>query len=152
MEMRVGDLMRPHPVAVQPGDTIRHAFRQLCALRTRHLLVMEGDRLVGIVTDRDIRLALPSLPFVSDIAEMYLKLDDVKVRDVMTRHVFTVAPDTSLRAAVDLFLHRMISGLPVVAGGRVVGILTETDALRALSCLLGSPEAAPQQACPGQGS
>lgn len=152
MTIRVGEIMSSRVVAIRPEDTIRHAFRQLCAQRIRHLLVMEGDRLVGIVTDRDIRLALPSLPFVADIAEMYLKLDDVKVRDVMTRDVLTVTPDTSLRTAVDLFLHHVISGLPVMADGRAVGILTETDALRALRRLLDPPEGAPQQAGAGQGS
>lgn len=136
MDVRVSDLMHTHPITVRPEDTIRYAFRQLCAARIRHLLVMDGDRLVGIVTDRDIRLALPSLPFVSDIAEMYLRLDDIKVRDVMTRDVIAVRPETPLAAAVDIFLRRVISGLPVLDNGRVVGILTETDALRALHAAL----------------
>ncbi len=140
MNIQIRDLMNTRPIAVRPDDTIRYAFRQLCALRIRHLLVMEGDRLVGIVTDRDIRLALPSLPFVADIADLYLKLDDLKVRDVMSRDVVTVSPDTPVAVAVDLFLQRMISGLPVVDGGRVVGILTETDALRALRHALEAVE------------
>lgn len=92
------------------------------------------------------------LPFVADIAEMYLKLDDVKVRDVMTRDVVTVAPDAPLQAAVDLFLGRRISGLPVVADGRVVGILTETDALRALRRLLAGPGVVWRQAAAGRGA
>lgn len=136
MAARVREFMSTQVIAVRPEDPIRYAFRQLCAHRVRHLLVMEGDRLVGIVTDRDVRLALPSLPFVSDIAEMYLKLDEVKVRDVMTREVVTVSADTPLATAVDIFLGRKISGLPVVDGGRVTGILTETDALRGLRRML----------------
>jgi len=140
MTIHARDLMNPQPVAVRPEDTIRYAFRQLCVLSIRHLLVMDGHALVGIVTDRDIRLALPSLPFVAEIADLYLKLDDVRVRDVMTRDVITVAPDAPLADIVEQFLGRHISGLPVVQGDRVVGIVTETDALRALRQLLGEME------------
>lgn len=121
----VRDLMNTRRVAVCPRDTIRHAFRQLCALRIRHLL------------------ALPSLPFVGDLGELYLKLDDIKVRDVMTRGVITIAPEDPLEDAVEIFLRRVISALPIVDGARVVGILTETDALRALHQVLRAARRSP---------
>ena len=140
MDITVREIMRSHPIAVSPDDTIRYAFARLCALRIRHLLVMEGDQLAGIVTDRDIRLALPSLPFVPDIAEIYLKLDDVKVRDVMTCDVVTVPPEASLATAIDMFLQRQISALPVVEGKRVVGIVTETDVLRVMRRFLNGSQ------------
>lgn len=139
----VGDLMRSRPIAVRPDDSIRQAFRRLCAAHIRHLLVMEGERLVGIITDRDIRLALPSLPFIADIADLYLKLDDVKVRDAMTRDVITVGPEAPVEEAVEIFLRCAISALPVVEGGCVVGIFTETDALRALHRLLQAARRSP---------
>jgi len=139
MNPMVGGLMSIHLTTVRPDDSIRYAFRLLCARRIRHLLVMEDARMVGIVTDRDIRLALPALPFVADVAEMYLKLDDIKVRNVMTRDVVTVSPGTPLRDAVDVFLKHTISALPVVDETGVVGIFTETDALRALRKMLEAP-------------
>ena len=136
MHLYVHDFMSTALITVRPEATLRQASKQLEEHRIRHLLVMEEGDLVGIVTDRDVRQALPALPFVSDFAEMLLKMDQVKVRDIMSRELVAISPDVGLEAAVDLFLARRISALPVVERQRVLGILTVTDALRGLRLLL----------------
>jgi acetoin utilization protein AcuB len=106
--------------------------RQLMAKeRIRHLLVMDGGLLAGILTDRDIRLNLPSQATTLSVWEINYLLTELTVGKVMTRSVLTVGPDRSVRDAALLMLEHTIGALPVVDAGRVVGIVTETDMLRA---------------------
>jgi acetoin utilization protein AcuB len=97
----------------------------------RHLLVTEGERLVGIVTDRDIRLNLPSPATSLSVWEINYLLTKLTVGDVMTKAVITVEPERPIEEAARLMLERRIGALPVVSEGGLVGILTETDLLRA---------------------
>ena len=128
---------------VQPEDSIGFAFKKLSLDRIRHLLVVDGvGRLQGVVTDRDIRLALPSLAFCPDLGEVYLRLEDLKVHQVMTRDLYTTTPDSPLAEAVDVCLRHKIGALPVLRDGTLVGIITETDLLRAFRDLLVSAQTA----------
>jgi len=112
--------------------------------RIRHLLVMEEERLMGIVTDRDIRLNLPSPATSLSIWEINYLLTKLTVGQVMTRSVITIAPDRPVAEAAQAMLERKIGALPVTEGRRVVGIITETDLLRAFAELLARhPEPAP---------
>ncbi|MEK7204162.1 MAG: CBS domain-containing protein, partial [candidate division NC10 bacterium] len=129
---RVQDYMSSVLHTVRPEDSIGSAFKKLAMNRIRHLLVVdEPGRLQGIITDRDIRLALPSLAFSPDLGELYLRLEDLKVHQVMTRDVCTTTPESPLAEAVDLCLRHRIGALPVLRDGALVGIITETDLLRA---------------------
>ena len=102
----------------------------------RHLPVVNGNLLVGIVTDRDLRRASPSL--LSGIAEEKYQevLESTPVSKIMTREPFTVRLDTDLADAVNILVEKRISSLPVVNGAELVGIVTEIDALRVLLELL----------------
>jgi CBS domain-containing protein/nucleotide-binding universal stress UspA family protein len=135
--MQVSEWMTPAPVSVSPSTPVPKVQELMLHRRIRHLPVVEDGRLVGIITDRDVRTAQPSPATGLAVREMNYLLDRLTVRAVMTRPVITVAPKDSLTEAVRLMLENRIGGLPVMAGERLVGILTEADLLRAFSTTLG---------------
>lgn len=133
--------MHRDPITVGPDATLAHALQLTRTHRIRHLpVVLAGDRVTGIVSDRDIRLAMPSPLTVPD-AERADFLERTPVAAVMTREVITANPhDTVEDAAKMLFRHR-IGSLPVVdANGRLQGIITETDILHAFVQILGGAQ------------
>jgi acetoin utilization protein AcuB len=136
--MLVKNRMTADPVAVAPGDSLAHALRLTREHRIRHLPVVEGGELAGILSDRDIRLAMPSPLTVAD-ADRAAFLERTTVAEMMTRDVITAGPfDTVEDAARELCRHR-IGALPVVdAHGRLLGMVTETDVLRAFAEVLAA--------------
>ena len=129
--MTVGELMRTDVITVTKKDSFRHAMNLIRQQGIRHLPVVEGKRLVGIVTDRDIRQAAPSAATSLEIHELHYLLEKVTVNEIMTKKVVTVPPSTDARDAAKLLLKHKIGGLPVVRGDTLMGIITETDILRA---------------------
>ena len=129
--MRVSNLMSPVPVTVDPGTPVLDARRIMQEHRIRHLLVTEDERLVGMVTDRDIRLSLPSPATTLSVWEINALLARLAVREVMTKTVIVVGPDRDAADAAAILLSEKIGALPIVDGTRLVGIVTETDFLRA---------------------
>jgi acetoin utilization protein AcuB len=128
----VRELMTGGPITVGPDTGILEARQLMLRERIRHLLVTDESRtLLGIVTDRDIRLNLPSQATSLSVWEMNHLLSRLTVGSVMTTAVLTVGPDRDAREAGQLMLDHKIGALPVVDGGRLVGIVTETDLLRA---------------------
>ena len=110
--------------------------------RIRHLPVMDGTRLVGIVTHRDLLRAAVSSLLQADRATERAWLGNVRVATVMTAPVFTVPPWATLQTAVDIMLEKKIGCLPVVDDdGTLVGLLSETDCLSRLRALLDAGEA-----------
>jgi acetoin utilization protein AcuB len=100
--------------------------------RIRHLPVASPEgRLLGIVTDRDIRLNLPSRATSLSVWELNHLLAKLTVGEVMTTGVISVGPDRPAREAAQLMVEHQIGALPVEDEGRLVGIVTETDLLRA---------------------
>jgi acetoin utilization protein AcuB len=129
--MRVKEWMSASPTSVTSKTSVTEA-RELMQKRViRHLLVTEGERLVGIITDRDIRLNLPSPATSLSVWEVNYLLSKLTVGEVMTKTVITVEPERPIEDAARLLLLHRIGALPVVDGGRLVGIITETDLLRA---------------------
>lgn len=121
---RVRDWMTRAPLAVGPETPLGSVARLMRQARIRHVLVVEGDRLLGIVSDRDVRgLRLEDEPRLGP---------DAPVRRVMTEEPFVVSPDTPLTEAARALLEQKIGALPVVEEGRPVGILTRADVLEAL--------------------
>jgi acetoin utilization protein AcuB len=125
--MRVGDLMTPSPITVPPETGVIEARELMAKEKIRHLLVTEAETLVGIVSDRDIRLNLPSQATSLSVWEINHLLHRLTVGEVMTRTVITVEPEREAVEAAQIILDHKIGALPVLEGRRIVGILTETD-------------------------
>jgi acetoin utilization protein AcuB len=123
--------------SVGPDDSFRTAMHLIRQKGIRHLPVVEGRRLVGMVTDRDLRQASPSGATSLSIHELHYILEKLTVREIMTKQVVTVRPDQTVEDAALLLLGHRIGGLPVVRDGELAGIITETDILQAFLQLRG---------------
>lgn len=139
--MHVRALMTSQPLTVGPDTPVIEARRMMSERRIRHLLVTDGGRLAGIVTDRDIRLNLPSPATSLSVWEMNYLLARLTVASVMTGSVITVGPERDAAEAAGIMLDHKIGALPVVDAGKVVGIITEADILRAFTAMAGIGEA-----------
>ncbi len=129
--MNVAKRMMRNPVVVDENDSMKKAMDLLKEREIRHLPVVKDERLVGIVSERDIKLASPSPATALEIREIYYLLDKVKVKQIMTRRPYTISPSAPIEEAALILREKKIGCLPVVEGGRLVGILTETDILDA---------------------
>jgi acetoin utilization protein AcuB len=137
--MLVRSRMTPDVFSASPDTTLAEALSITRSKRIRHLPVLDGDRLVGVVTDRDLRLAMPPI-WAGEHEEMQEALNTLRVRDVMIADIVTVAPETPIEHAARLLYTHRIGCLPVLDGEKLVGILTETDLLRAFAELFGATE------------
>jgi acetoin utilization protein AcuB len=146
--MRIRDWMTTSPIVVSSETPVARAQELMRTRKIRHLPVMEATRLVGIVTDRDIRTVLASPATSLSAGELHYLLDQLSVAKVMTRTVITVGPHQPLAEAVRLMLEHKFGALPVTEHGRLVGILTETDLLRALAASLAAASGAPDPGGP----
>jgi acetoin utilization protein AcuB len=135
--MLVERRMKANPITVGPQDSFRHAMNLIRQRGIRHLPVVEGGRLVGIVTDRDLRQASPSAATSLEIHELHYLLEKVKIRDIMTSEVVTATPEMPIEEAARLMLTHRIGSLPVLRGTTLVGIITETDILSAFVEVMG---------------
>jgi CBS domain-containing protein len=131
--MLVREWMTTVLVTVRPDAPVAEAQHLMRHRRIRHLPVVEGERLAGIITDRDVRTTLPSPATSLAVSEIRYLLDRLLVERVMTRSVITIGPDATIADAVGLVLGHRIGALPVMEGDRLVGIITETDLLRAFA-------------------
>jgi acetoin utilization protein AcuB len=125
--------MTMKPITVTPDTGMLEARQRMMEERIRHLVVTEEGRVVGIVTDRDIRLNLPSPASSLSVWEMNFLLAKLTVGDVMTRSVLIVDPKRSAAEAAHIMLTHKIGALPVTEGERLVGIITESDFLRVVA-------------------
>ncbi len=115
---------------VNPDDTILAASQLMRRRSIRHIPVVENSILVGIVTDRDIKRAAPSLLSGSDQNDYEDVLRSTLVSRIMTREPFTVSADAAILEAVRLVVERRIGALPVMEEKRLVGIITTHDLLK----------------------
>jgi len=130
--MIVAKRMMRNPVYVDENDSMKKAMDLLKERDIRHLPVLkDGEKLVGIVTERDVKQASPSPATALEIREIYYLLDKVKVKQIMTRRPYTISSTAPIEEAALIMREKKIGCLPVVDAGRVVGILTETDILDA---------------------
>lgn len=134
----VRNVMTSPVETLPPGATMEEGIQLEMRLRIRHIPVVESGRLVGIVTDRDLKRATPSVLSGVDREEYERVVRGTTLARVMTRDPVVVHPETPLREAVGILVDRRFGSLPVVdADGGLVGIFTESDALRAFHALLG---------------
>jgi acetoin utilization protein AcuB len=130
--MIVRELMSGAVITAPPWMPILEARNLMVKERIRHLPVrVAGGELLGIVTDRDIRLNLPSRATSLSVWEINHLLFKLTVEEVMTQAVITVGPDRPARDAARLMVEHQIGALPVEDDGHLVGIVTETDFVRA---------------------
>jgi acetoin utilization protein AcuB len=136
--MKVKDLMRTKVVTLQTADVLGVADDIMSMGRIRHLPVVDPDnRVIGIVTQRDLYKASVSSVLGFDRAKEHEWLGQVRVRDIMTTNVITIDAEAGVVEAVDKMITGKIGSLPVVdENGKLVGLLTETDCLRCFHDLL----------------
>jgi acetoin utilization protein AcuB len=134
--MRIERRMRHPVVTVKPRDSIRHAREIMEKRRVNQLPVVVDGALVGIVTDRDLRDAFPSVFEAGGAAHAApADPDTILVEDVMTANVLTLHPEASIEQAARLMRAERIGAVPIVAGERLVGIMTRSDVLDAFLAL-----------------
>lgn len=140
----VRDWMTRNLVTLSPEASVAEALSLCRERRIRHIPILEEGRLVGIVSDRDLRDASPAL----GDPERARTLQEIRVGDVMTREVITTYPQDFIENAAQEMYELKIGSLPVVAEGpsvakeeELLGIVTSSDVMRALVMLAGLPEA-----------
>ena len=134
------EMIQRNPVAISPDASFSEARSLIHKRGIRHLPVVDKDnRVVGIVTDADIRKAAPSDATTLSIYEINYLLDKLKVSAFMTPKdkLITITPDTLIEEAVQLMHDHKIGCLPVLEGEKLYGIFTETDALDHLVDIFG---------------
>lgn len=131
--MLVRQAMSTPVITVRPQTSVATARRLLARHGIRHLPVLAGGRVVGMLSDRDLVVRDQVLVRALDILQSELAFGGYRqVGTLMSAPVLTVEPDATLSAAAALLRDAAVGAVPVVAGGRLVGILTTTDCLQAL--------------------
>jgi acetoin utilization protein AcuB len=129
--------MTRSPATIHPDALVRGVVEMMHKRKIRHLPVVDHEgHLVGIVTDRNLRQVIFDPAIQDRLGDLAGALNTLTVRDVMTWGVITARPESPIREAARIMRERKVGALPVVDGERVVGILTETDALRAFQEVL----------------
>lgn len=142
-ETPVSEIMRTKFVTLKTSDRLDLADDVMKLGRIRHMPVLDGQRLVGVVSQRDLLAASLSKALDFDALHRRTFMRSVLVEEVMSRDVVTITPDTPIGEASQLMIRRKIGCLPVVdSQGLAVGLITETDLLRA-AYGLGSDEGEP---------
>lgn len=131
--IKVRDWMTSPVITVPPNLSISSAHQLMKDNGIRRLLVVENDRLVGIVTLGDIREASPSDATTLSIWELNYLWAQLTVERVMSRKLLSIKPDAPILDAAEIMLDHKVSGLPVLDdGGNLIGIVTESDIFRML--------------------
>jgi acetoin utilization protein AcuB len=123
----VREYMTPAPLTIAPNRMLSEAVQTMRDKHVRHLPVLDGGRVVGVLSQRDV-LIIESLPGVNP--------DEVQVEEAMVQDVFTVRPETPVGEAIETMIDRKLGSAIVTEDERVLGVFTTIDALRALHHLL----------------
>lgn len=132
--MNAQDVMSENPNSIREDASIGEAVEVLGSAEFRHLPVVRGSELVGMLSDRDIRsLLAPRLVDVSALEQLKARYDD-PVAELMSPDVVKVYPETDLGEVIDRMLEEKVGALPVVDAdtGDLLGIVSYVDVLRAL--------------------
>ena len=136
--MLVKNWMSKNVITVDVNDSMQDAMKHLKEHDIRMLPVMKKGKLVGIVTDRDLKKASASDATTLEVHELLYLLTKIKVKDIMTRDVITVPPDYTVEETAQVLEKNRISGAPVIdADGQLVGTITQSDLFRVLISLTG---------------
>lgn len=136
--MFVEQCMTADPVTITSVTTIADAVEILRNHKFRRLPVVDGGKLVGIVTDRDLRTVSPSQATTLSVHELNYLLAKLQVKEIMQRNVLTIASDAAIEEAALLMYNHKIGGLVVSdATGGAIGIITETDIFKTFVDMMG---------------
>ena len=139
--MFVAKRMTPNPTTIESTTTIADASELMRKRKFRRLPVVDNGRLVGIVTDRDLRTVAPSPATTLSIFELNYLLTKMQVKDIMHKDVITIPVDATIEEAALIMSTRHIGGLVVVGeNGSVVGVITETDIFNSFVEIMGLKE------------
>ena len=136
MGIAVMNIMTTPVWTVQGGERLRRAFGLMESRTIRHVPVLRGDRLIGMLSDRDVRVYLPPPVPLAGLGGYAALLDRVRVEEAMTSEPVSIGPYHTVTQAARVMLESRIGALPVVDEGKVIGIVTQTDVLWALADLL----------------
>ncbi|NOZ86543.1 MAG: CBS domain-containing protein [Deltaproteobacteria bacterium] len=129
--MRVKDWMTPNPLTLTEQDKVKTAVVHVLRNRIRHVPIVRDGKIVGIVTDRDLKRALPSVVAGTTPDEYQSFMDNTTLNEIMTQDPIVISPDADILEAVRIFVEHKFGALPVVENGQLVAIISQTDALRA---------------------
>ena len=136
--MLIKDWMTRDPITINEDTSMIKAIHIMKEKRFRRLPVVRAGKLVGLVTDRDLKEASPSKATTLDVHELYYLLAELQVKEIMTRNPVSVTDNDTVEHAAQVMLEHTISGMPVVdAGGKLVGIITQSDVFRAFMHITG---------------
>ena len=136
--MLVKNWMSKNVITVDEKDSMEDAMKNLKKHDIRMLPVMKKGKLVGIITDRDLKKASASDATTLEVHELLYLLTKIQVKEIMTRDVITVPPDYTVEETAQVLQKNRISGAPVVDdSGQLVGTITQTDLFRVLISLTG---------------
>ena len=138
--MLVRKKMKKDLITITKDERMTTARKIMKEKNIRHLPVVDGKKLIGLVTNMDIRKAEASPATSLEIRELHYLLDKLTVGEIMTRNVITISPDISVEEATTLLHDNKIGCLPVVEDGNLVGILTENDVMDMLIDVMGMKE------------
>ena len=137
--MLVRERMTAHPVTVTPETSLHDALRAMREAKVRRLPVLgKAGKLVGIVLEKDLLYASPSPATSLSVYELNYLVSKITVNELMTRDVVTVGEDCPLEEAARIMVDNNISGLPVMRGDTLVGMITESDLFKIFLELLGA--------------
>jgi acetoin utilization protein AcuB len=124
-------MMQTQLITATPEMSLAEVQRLMRDNNIRHVPVVSGKHLVGIMTDRDVREASPSPATTLTRGEIVYRMETTPIKTCMTRDVLWIGPDIEMVDATRLLLQRKVGCLPVVYNGTLVGVVTEMDCLRA---------------------
>ena len=138
--MLVCDIMQAEVVTAPPTASLTTLLQLLQARGFRHVPIVDGQALVGIVSDRDVKQSMASAATSAEGRERDRLLAGLTAAHIMARSVRTIGPMFAVEDAVKLMVTHRISAVPVTDGGRLVGLVTDTDVLQLFARALGVME------------
>lgn len=139
--MLVRQRMTQKLITITPETAVAEALSFMRQNQVRRLPVTnKRGKLVGIVSEKDLLYASPSPATSLSVYEVGYLLSKLKVREVMTKELITVSADAPLEEAARIMIDNQVSGLPVMEGNNLIGIITETDIFRTIMEMLGARE------------
>lgn len=139
--MRIKNWMTPDPITVHPDTPLRQAQKLMAEKQIRRLPVVDKKgRLVGLLTSRHVIEAMPSAATSLSVHELHALWDRLTVGEVMQKDPLTVGPEDRVQDVIQLGRERGVGAFPVMEGGKLVGIATETEIINALVQLIGTRE------------